>query len=992
MMDGSGRRGSILSTVSSQQVPPEDDEAALVDSFFLPGGILDPIDDGNDEEERQQGKQDAAGGLDTSMQQQQQQLRAPQLQPHPHHFTADDGDDGEPLAAANQPNSFWTNSSSTSAVAPSEAPPGLQKLLLEELHNSNNNKKDDLHFEAPSLFAFHESFHASSHHNMSSNDHRESTMTRRSSIGNESENSHQLSASHRLNMATMSNKLPPLVESLAGVGIPQTPLTHTLTGAAAPSGLPPMATAQEEDVRQMVLALSSSLQNIGDDPNHPSAHHQHLQHHLPDHLLQPDSPPKIIRHAHHHNHTHHHPHGTSSNTAADVQLLLEFPESLFEEERHIGDHQSATSSLSSGSADPQLDDDLCSPIPPTTLLFPTLEDYPQQLQQQLLPLAATASSTMPFASDLPQEQNQLLSSQDMNFGGFPNTTSHAKFIPPPPGFQTLVPAIETTEEPQSHHHHQHHQHKQQTDTAGKAISSMEQIYTMDHDDSPQKQKQMPNVRPPPGLASGPSSAVTDIERNVRSGEGFDVDHPKKSASKTVTTTVEDGSNKHPCDEPVESANGKSHTTSDGPITIPSSLKHPPKTQQKQQKQKHDESLQSPPSQPPSLQKQTSPHSRIKQSQQQHHREEQHEKEDSKELKATIATKSGKNQSQKAGRRDIHSASVPRNHKQKLRQNSPPATTRKSQLSSNNHSTTRSSSTFPFPYLLYLEKLLDCVEVCWNVSQFCFMLLFSMIYQALKEALEEKTVTLCYAILYFVPIYTDKYLDRTYKFPHYFAGIATSMTLALVCLPTSFWKQENENEDGNNTSAAAARDNKNGSATNHSVKKCGTHNLPDSSSNSNAHNHHTNPALSTTTTSGAETQLPSTTTDMETKVCNFLASHLHWQLPLVVLVLSFLFPTTQKIVTLAPMNLVVAFGITMLKTHNLFSPLAWLSASVQVCMVMPIRKNPTGGTLSYIAKWRGTEVLVAALGLATLRFLRLQRKKGLPVESDDTVVTARRKKV
>lgn len=812
--------------ISSSALATKDEAAMdslMVDSFFLPGGILDPdIDDEGKEEE------------DMKMRQQPLPLsNANDWQTAPALTTTIPATIAEVAVdeAPSQKNSFWSKSgvkTSTSSnsylqrqqLLPSNEPAWVSPMptqnqpssaLEDSFHgNQEDDKVHDLLLNpATSLFPYH-----------NSNNFNESFNTS-AATDNIAAHLSMLQRDRSDNPRLNTPALPPATRN------------HK-----------PRSAQEQEDVRQMVLALSSSLQNIGETPND----------NLPDHLLRPDSPPKIIRRRS----------SVSVSNRHAASIPLEFPYNDSED-----DLQSITSSLSSGSAG-------CKE-----------RHSPVQLSNQYCP---------PIASLLPQ---QRVVASFQNYVHQPTEdippftpAQPARVVPPPPGYQPLLPDCQP---------HERSRPGDKPPPSNPSTSPLPQPPTiLNIPSSPTKTMPFPSTLLettadylPPPLSQTHLHDNSPSEESPVTAQQPQPDH----IPSTIANHVPEG----PALPHRRSANTTTRTNAAASL-------HPPEAA------------------PPSSSK----------------RRRQNRKQPKRPNNATANAKP---------------VPIPEKSKDEIVQNtSKQIVQKKSPRKPSSSGGKLKSKSSIGRNGAEAGWALQAVKRTQKVVAFVTTMLSLVVQQAAKEALEQKSITVDYAVLFFTPIICEFIIDKWVWLPHFFPGIAMAATVAMVC----HQKKIDSLLLGLPTLQLQEEEPKKASPTTPNQKS-----VRASTGTDRANKHIDISRNPTRSFSSPESHRVQELRVMEATLCQVMLRSLRWSLPAMIVVMSMMQMSGEP--DAAPcLGLVAAFALSMLKTCNLFSPLCWLSGSVQLLLVLGIRGNHP-----YFERMCGMEIFIVFLGLCTLRFLRLR---------------------
>ncbi|CAB9504041.1 expressed unknown protein [Seminavis robusta] len=895
------------------------DEAALVDSFFLPGGILDP-----DQEEDQE---EAAAAAET---------RKPPYPPGigpPTTTTPYQWTDAPPLAQTQtqtqptltylapeteemreeEPNSFWSTNNAASnnmPFDPSPQPfattntpqPWMLPATVEETFQTitANNQEEDPNnnlLHNPGLFPY----------------------------GNTLQQSNSQNSDLVAQLPRCAPDHDPL-QHLKALQFTTTPLpgplgitTIDVTTTSGPQK--PLPSAQEvEDVRKMVSVLSSSLRNIVGTSDHA----------LPEHLLRPDSPPKIIRRP-------------SSLTHHRINLPLELPDEQQQpaapnhEVHHddddndfLIDHQSTTSSLSSGSAKRDDSHRSHSSVPlsvhyqpsetsflvqqqptktflPETdgpLLFPPSQPTLPLTEKQQRPLLSTfaAVAPPPGYQHLPPPQRYRFEDEEPKPAPIPSPLPHSK---------ALVPSHEEGED----------MPEEDEEEVPEEENIWQQVVPKEPREPPKEQRIAPkSMEPPPVEAKKLLEAAASTSRNRDSNTAG---QQKTSTTTTTPTIVADSTV-----EPTQVVATTSTTS----------------TKKKRSGRKHK----------------SSKRGTAGTGTRNNNREPQlHQNDVLKTGKTPVVVEEAPPPRESPTRTTVPSTGTaitrPVTTTTKTSKTKPIThTTIAGATASTTRTTARTTTSMNTmtSVLVCIDNSMDFARRC---TQFQMSLLSRMIQEAVKEAVERQSIAGCYAAIYFTPVICDLIMDQCVWLPHFFPGITLGIVLTLICRamlkdqyliemasfsPAQFAVPPPQ-QQGEKVGRGASTKKKTQKAT----PKVQLHDI------------------SAVTLSQKEYRLQELRS-MEAKICIRLLRSLRWVLPTVVLAAAMVDRTFEEDIVPA-LRLVAAFGLSMLQTINLFSPLAWTSASMQVLVALTMQNSHP-----YMERWFGVEVLVGSLGLSTLRFLRL----------------------
>ena len=272
-----------------------------------------------------------------------------------------------------------------------------------------------------------------------------------------------------------------------------------------------------------------------------------------------------------------------------------------------------------------------------------------------------------------------------------------------------------------------------------------------------------------------------------------------------------------------------------------------------------------------------------------------------------------------------------------------------------------------------EYIIEAIDFFTHMVQFGIMLSSSLLKEAAKEATEEKTIAGYYVLLYTTPALSLFMMDLSVWLPHYFPGISMAAVLWWICNriicetdPSLLLEAET-----NLVRQSKMFQNQAGHHSSNNANKKKTRHQPNNPGNTNTSSYDRDP------TSSTESSQLRLLHSIEARICYSVVQTLSWSLPLLVFVHSVVGPPPVSQLweeednetgdeNLVPsIRLVAAYGLAVLKTHNILSPVAWVSGAIQILCVLTSHKSQ-----SYIQRWGGVQILVVALGLASLRFMRL----------------------
>lgn len=227
----------------------------------------------------------------------------------------------------------------------------------------------------------------------------------------------------------------------------------------------------------------------------------------------------------------------------------------------------------------------------------------------------------------------------------------------------------------------------------------------------------------------------------------------------------------------------------------------------------------------------------------------------------------------------------------------------------------------------------------------------MVQEAMKEALEQHTLAVDYTALYVAPLIAEFMMEHWGAWlPHFYPGIATAAAVAWVC-----HTMEKDPLLSIGDLSSDKQEEKPSKAGFNKKKKSMSVDRNNKNSNSNG---------GTPRAHSPEEERLHELWVMEAKICRGLLKNLRWILPTLILFLS-ITQTSDYWEGLPCLRIVAAFVLSMLKTYNLFSPLSWISASIQILLLLGMRDSN-----SAMKRWGVLEIVVSSLGLSTLRFIRL----------------------
>jgi hypothetical protein len=856
------------------------DEAALVDSFFLPGGILDP----DQEEEKEQEKLDNTlnvvyhhmPSVPTANTSYQWSDAPPMTQPSMCYVSEPLHETGEEIA---EPNSFWSTAVSgknpyehTAPVFSSTPEPWMLIPALEEsIHKAKQLELEPQDIlQDTALFPYKHSF-----------------------TSQDSSQKSDLAANLATRIAASQPHPTQPVHTLE-VGAPLLgPLGTVTTTSHQQKQKPPPSAQEVEDVRKMVLVLSSSLQNLGGSSDNP----------LPEHLMRPDSPPKIIRRR-----------SSISSQRVNNSIRLELPQdphkSRPDEDDDLIDQQSTTSSLSSGSAKRDDGHQSYSPLPLSVNYDPP--------EMSFLAVATAGLPKQPFLDEdccySPSSDHHDLSQPQRLF-------SSACGVPPPSGYQhLLVPQrLEFTKEDEDENEEDEPKPVAlQSPSPSSLLLSLSVSSPLSPQECERRVQQL--LSHEKGEEGEPLVPQEDISWHQVLPKGSSTEQPQDPSSSThPVTSIKDLAASLNSTKSLRRRMKPTLTTTFDPqhaveIAQATSFSKKKRAARKQK---------------------------------------------SSQKKATTAPVAPPQRQQDYLYSPV--ASMPSSMQQRELQDPPRRVATAASAVKKAAPTTRPIKTdTAFAITPTIEAVLDffdnCIEFIRRCVQFTVTLLSCMIQEAAKEAIERRSIAGCYATIFFTPPMSTLIMDRLVWLPDFFPGITMGLALAVIC--RSMEKDQYLIEaaaispipleaPGEDTGV-----NRTSSATKKSCHITSKNQPPESLTGALSQREHRLQELRS----------------MEAQLCLRLLKKLRWNLPSLVFLIAVADCTSENECVPA-LRLVAAFGLSSLQTFNLFSPLAWMSASLQVLFALSMRNSNT-----YIERWFGVEILICSLGLSTLRFLRLSARR------------------
>ena len=932
-MDGAVTKRASISSQASE----EGDEAALINSFFLPGGILNP-----DEENTLNEVAAAAASL----------------------VSADTTSLHEPVSLSNN------NKASATAVsgmawlpsAPASFPPNNENNAL-TTHNSfwsggvGSNQNESL-WPATSASVLNneqpgpdmtDSFFGNATNTsaqrqpIQGNQHNTDPEAKQGSIFAHENTFSDFGGTTMQQFLLKSAVARHSIESNAGCKsfghVNSINLTRLLGSSEDQIQIPPHHQHQpsrtEEDVRQMVQALSSTLAN----PTHPNNHTV-----LPEHLIRPDSPPKIIRQRSSISNSRANQQGPEHGSAA---FPLDLPASHLNNGTSPSpdsiDYLSITSSLSSGSAqghDPPISvtttgsagNPLSSSLVAGDPINGSAQHHPQQIQ---------------WTQKFSREQH----ARSKASGPLPLVFGHsAPAALPPPGYANLT----------KREHSNDFQHRE--------LSKSKQMrFSSNGNELTSKRTQQQKQKPPPNLSTLPTLKHSSSE-NTKKPKNIQVRNPASysSISRSKNSLNKNGSAPS-CVSPIvnpaahvhvkpetkrplanqtiieqsstykKTANANvpslnQHSSQTDPITATTRQRKAPKPKRQIQQNSF-----SPLSEPRPLLVALDPRPE-KQSREE---EEEQQQEVQKETRSYDMDRLRNN---------------PRKRKDDTR-----SSTGKAVL---DRSTKAQYKPRPSKTLLksWFALAFDAAAIILHAAEFFFQLLKETINQAAKEAMEQQDIATYYFLLYTAPAVSYILMSVSIWFPHYLPGITMGGVLWWICRHIL-----NEVDPFLSLATSDGLIDETSPTAQEQVNVTSAH--PGSKRKNRSHqNSHVGPSNRNPSSEALRLQ---ELRYMEAKICRTIVTHLHWSLPVLVFVQSVLYtPSSFEGENLSSIRLVGAFALSALKTYNLLSPLVWLSASIQTLFILWMRHSQYD-----FGRWFGLEMWVTALGLTTLRFLRVHFNAG-----------------
>ena len=964
----------------------DDDEAALVDSFFLPGGILDPDDLLEPEEkghsdvdllladdERLMSHNDDNGShrnenshsanrhtIPASSSIQRQDLRPPPL----HFWETQDTwshenrncDNNLLLLGGNTPNNKNISDpillddsigAHTEAKAGAHVENTYQNMSLQR--QASNDEFQNHPVVIPSSFSYGSAFLLG--------------MPKPDQKNTSTQDQEEQSSKNKTNLQERPAVHPFHTSSLAKTSLPPPP----------PPGLGPLHQQQQqqqalnqnpenqqrdEDVRQMVMALSSSLNNNNNNNNNNHNHHNNHADNLdiddpPNMTMMIQSPPKIVRRS---STASHHP------SAIPLELLSE---------RRTSDYLSATSSLSSNS-DSHSSSNNSGGGGVVKLLSDTNHAPARLPREHHFPAPPPGFEAAHLEQYRSEPDSTTQSNNDISFGIVRDNQQSEKLFdpPPPPPPPLLLQTVLTDEQYQDRSSVQHGkletthsmppntnrsvhvcQKAPQSESKNKEKDKQYQKTNLQHKKqhrNKQQRKTQPKddatkqlLEPPPPLKNVGSSSDVDManqktipkhQKQTQQSKDARLEKPRQPfQAKTKPTT------KKSILDPVKNFNSdfdkgkpkkKYVASTQQSSTIP--CDRPTAMVVKEKKRGKNSEATKMLSKPLTIAKDNTVSLDSTASQ-----PDKHLATSTRNVDTTVATapstqisgsKSGKAFSTVTNSSELALADTNDEnetaHVKNGSNNIAPETNghhvilmhhnqhqHHDRYNGHTHVITSSKSAN-----IFIQS--DVIQFTQRFARFVVLITMCVATGAIKEATDQPDVSISYLLMHFSPIVGRLMMIYLVYVPHFFPGILLAAAVVWICQPNKNAK----------TSCNKRR-----------------------------------------TTGGLSEMITQSSVEhysYEANCCRQMLLLAQWTLPLAVTVLSMVndIPGSHT-------RLLAAYSLSILKTSNLFSPLAWTSGSMQVLLVVFATSCST---------WYqkvGIEIVAAFLGLATLRFLRID--SGIP---------------
>ena len=924
-----------MHSTSSQEVVEEDDEAALIDSLFMPGGILNPFLEDN----AGTSPPSTSGGLGV--------VEGTTTGVMVENLAQDQG--------PNRGDSFWSG-----GVVGAPAAGGLGADAM-AVHGETlwpiASTSTPIPEEASGAAVTTESLFGASGVNQTSNTSR--TL--------EHSNIHDSDGTMPTSLFGYDNPhaLNSMEKAVADLESPLVPSLHNFVSTSPPPPGLVVPTQEEEDVRQMIQALSSTLQH----PNNPLDPQQTTVPTEQQPRRQPDSPPKIIRQRSSISDNHR---NVAQGVAVAGDTLLPVAGA-----RNNGvdlmDHLSTTSSLSSGSAQPK-------------------EHQQTSLSTSRIPAPASTSLLGDPTGLLPfQPQEQGLEPSILQLGQVPPSSafllSHSAAVSPPPGYDSL-------------------QQHQQDQTKRPAMPTPAVAVTALRQSTSQPPSGLTNIMPNTNSArQGPNRqgigsqqqqplSYSAVSRRPGANKASSSLSPRAFRTSAVykppstsqsgqpkQSQIKESSQQHPIRKAVSNQNTAiSFTNNASASAPPKNVAASPlptvspkqrKQFQKQQQQQYSAKIAivSPTKTKPNL----SNSKKVSSCTSQQQTELQRQTMEEESMNASVSSNSSREEDNAntntrgttPTRGGVNGTRTPNGDSNESAIRS--ATTGKAHGKQQRHDAPMTQNR------QWSEWAFISVGLFLRMFQFGGKVIACLMQEAGKEATEQKTISAYYILLYMTPILSLFLIDLSVWLPHYFPGMTMAAVLWWICrrivnetdpsllleAEASIAYQSMSPED----QAAHHSSNAKKKITRSTTSRQPTH------SHSSNYNQNRDPA-----SSEAVRLRLRVLHSMEAKICFGLVRNLRWSLPLLVFVHSVVGPPTAPPLwdeeakgehLLPSIRLVAAFGLAVLKTHNILSPVAWVSGAIQILCVLAMQN-----TQSLMERWCGLEIVVTTLGLAALRFMRL----------------------
>ena len=930
-----------IHSTSPQDVNEKDDEAALIDSLFMPGGILNPFLEDNADT----ASLPSSGGLGV--------VEGTTSGVMVDNLSQDQG--------MNRGDSFWSG-----GVLGAPASGGLSTDAV-DVHGERlwpiASTSTPINDEDPGAAVITESLFGSNGVNQTSNTSRPLEHT--------STNIHDSDGTIPTSLFGYDNPhaLNSMDKAVAELESPFVPSLHNLVSTSPPPAGLIVPTQEEEDVRQMIQALSSTLQqqpNIPLDPP-PLATPTEQQP-----RIQPDSPPKIIRQRS----------SISDNHRKNTQVVAVASDTLLPatDARNNGidlmDHLSTTSSLSSGSAqpkEPQQTHLRTSSIPPlasTSLLGDPTGLLPFQPQEQARepPILEPAQVPPPSAFLL---SPATLVSPPPGYDSFQQHQKNQHSAMPTPAAVTS-PQQRTLEPPLGFKNHPSYTNPARQGPIKQGIGSQQQ-----------QQQHQPLSYSAVSRRPGANKASSSLSPSAIRTSAAYKPLSRSQSEQPKQSQIMQSSQQHPPRKAVSKQNTPISFTNNAPAPVPPknvSSSPLPTVSPKQRKQsRKQQQQQNPVTKPFVIPTKTKPNrSNSKKvlsytSQQQTEPQRQSQPLQDESVDASVSTNSSLEEDN-ANTNDSSTVSA-RGGINTIRAPNGDSNDSAIRFAATSQALGNKQQRYGAPSnqdRQWSERALSGLVLFLRLVQFGGKLISCLMQEAVKEATEQKAISAYYILLYMTPTVSLFLIDLSVWLPHYFPGVTMAAVLWWICR-----RIVNETDPSLLLEAEASLAYQSMSpedqAAHHSSTHAAKKKTRSATSRQQPHSHSNNSSQNRDPVSSEAARLR-VLHSIEAKICYGLVRNLRWSLPLLVFVHSVVGPPAAPPLwdeeasgenLLPSIRLVAAFGLAVLKTHNILSPVAWASGAIQILCVLSMQN-----TQSYMERWCGLEIIVTALGLTALRFMRL----------------------